>query len=70
MLEMVGRSLMMQPLKALVGMGSLSQVLFGAFSTTELFDTIRRYRLDVSEERAGIRMLSDATPDRMVRLIQ
>lgn len=36
MLEMVDRILMMQPLKTLVGMGSLSQVLFGAFSTSSL----------------------------------
>ena len=33
---MVGKSSLMQSLKTFVGMGSLSQVLFGAFSTSYL----------------------------------
>ena len=36
MLEMVGKSSLIQSLTILVGIGSLSQVLFGAFSTSFL----------------------------------
>ena len=67
--EMVGKSSLMQSLTILKGIGSLSQVLFAAFSTSFLTDTFRRYRLEVSKGCASIRVLLDATPGRVVKLI-
>ena len=58
----------MQSLTILVSIGSLSQVLCGAFSTSFLIPS-RRYRLEVSEGCASIRVLLDATPGGVVRLI-
>ena len=66
---MVGKSSLMQYLTILEGIGPLSQILFGGIQHQFFDDTFRRYRLEVSKGCASIRVLLDATPGRVVRLI-